>query len=398
MRLSRYRWVPLAWITAAALTGCTLLSPAGDTRSQAEVSPQEQNRPFAYEVPLTFFKDYTGILALYGRRFLYFNIRDDTCTFTEFDMTTARSRVVGRVSSFLFSEGSNAWLEGRLYFPVGIKSEEAYQTNLYAYNPEKRKLKKALSGKDAPHPLYLQGLGDQALVYKSNPYQTGLRAFRPSTGKVDTLELGNASIGLGNVPATRMLQFATQGDSLYTLVRKTDHNQPAYFLMKYDRQGLLRKTYTLKGFDELTESSAVGTMKIMGDYVYFQDYGPQAAILGKLVGDEVKPVVTFQGDLELAKDSSNDPTDYYLFVERGTEHFYALDLRNETWLEVPLPHDPLFNRFGYTVTDGQQHILILMDDKSGRTKLVYLNVPDFLPQAKQIGKLSVDHVIKIDSP
>ena len=352
-----------------------------------------------YDIPLSFKDDYIGLLPLKNNHFIYYNLNNDTMSFYEFDMSTGKSQSIGNITPFISSNDSTVLLGDHLYFYAGTRSsEDTINTNFYEINLETRKLNKLFTERLGQIHIYLQKMEDQALTYKGtvdkNIVTTFIDSYKPSTKKVKRLvsfqydNSTNQGEFLYNIAATT--------EAFYALVEKRTTNKVSYSLKKYDKDGTYQQSYILKDFDELIKNSGIGTVKIMGDYVYIDNFSHQS-LIGKITGDEVKPVVTCTGGIELATDNVNDATDYYLFEQRDTEHFYALDLRNETWLELPISVDPVYKRFVYTVTDRQGHALIMMKDDALRIKLFYLNVLDFLPQAKVIGKLSPDRVIEIAS-
>ncbi|WP_148450003.1 hypothetical protein [Gorillibacterium timonense] len=401
MRKRIFQIVLLLSMLSLFLNACSNHSHSNGSISQATFINQQLRvdgiRQPVYEIPLTFNEDYIGVLALLNRKFIYYNLVGDVYTLSSFDMTTGKSQWIGKIEPFFVSNDSSALLGDHLFFYVGTGTPDRQDTNLYDLNLKTLKLKKVLTEKLDQTLVYMKDLGDRAISYKgtllNHVSTTFVDSYKPGAKKAK--KLVSFQFDHTAKQGEFIYNIAAADKTFYVVLEKGIEQKRNYVLSQYDINGVLLNQYHMDQFSELFGDLGISTVKIMGNYVYATNFSSRS-IIGKIVGDEIIPVVKCASGLELATDSVNDPTDYYLFEQRNTERFFLLDVHKGEWLEVPIPLDPVYKRFGYTVTDGQQHALIMMNDDSIHFKLFYLNVLDFLPQAKPV-PLSLDRPIEIPS-
>ena len=259
-------------------------------------------------------------VAFVENTMIYQIIRDGETSYYSLDIPNDELDELGTVSNFIMDTGAVATFNGAVYFYVTVEDKGTRKNVLYSTNNDGSGIVELSKDPNCSPMLSLYSVPQGILALKVNDSKSWFELVVSEYGVCN-------NIVLESTPDEAFLIADVAGDYLYVLTYKTSNRNGEtnkYYIRKYLLEDFSEAgIVSLQPISSYISDSRIGTMEIIGDYIFFENYSNIGALC-KISNGDVEKIIE-EEDFVYADGLIGNPDAYDIFYIRRTNEAYLFN-------------------------------------------------------------------------
>lgn len=251
---------------------------------------------------------------------IYQTIGNGETSYYSLDIPNDELIELGTVSDFVMDTGASVLFDDDIYFYVTVDDGDTKKNVLYFTDSDGSEIVKLSEDSDCSPLLSLYSVPQGVLALKLSDSRSWFELVVSENGACDDVILEAAS-------NETFVIADVAGDYLFVLTYRNNNFSEEgyeYYIRKYLIKDFSEaEVISLQPIAAYMSESRIGTMKIIGNYVFFENYS-NIGTLCEIFGETVEKIIQ-EEDFVYADGLANNADTYDIFYTRRTNEAYLFD-------------------------------------------------------------------------